>query len=470
MTELNESMTDDQVRALGYTHRDETGAWVKASRNGQRGDEGATEAVGNIDTATLLDDTYKFLRRFVVTSEAGLVASALFVAHTHAFDAAESTPRLSVRSAEAESGKTRLCEAMEYVVREPLLVADISPAGLYRSVERYQPTVLHDEVDTVFSAKSGDDAEVRRLLNAGYRRSGKVVRIVGEGSKMREQAFKVFAPTVLAGIGKLPHTLETRSIVVRMKPRTKGELVDRMRDRKVRPIGDALRARWKAWAEAETPGLTDAEPDLPDELSDRAQDVWEPLLAIADLAGKEWGKRARAAAVELFKAARGGDEESIGRRLLRDIRAVFDDPERDDPYDDEKGQAIKSGDLASALGAIEGSPWAEWGRDDKPITATAVARKLKAFDIHPDQYKVAGKKIRGYLRDDFQDAWERHLPPPDDDDDGVSSPPPPQSGTEPKLVPPNANKGKGGTTSTPVPLHLGTGDEDLGAHDGWDVP
>jgi hypothetical protein len=422
--------------------------------------------VGDIDTAQLLDDTYTFIRRFVVTSQAGLVASALFVGHTHAFAAAESTPRLSVRSAESESGKTRLCESMEYVVREPLLVADISPAGLYRSVERYQPTVLHDEVDTVFKAKSGDDAEVRRLLNAGYRRTGKVVRIVGEGSKMREQTFKVFAPTVLAGIGKLPHTLETRSIVVRMKPRTKGEHVDRMRDRKVRPVGNKLRERWKAWAEREIPGLADAEPDLPDELSDRAQDVWEPLLAIADLAGEEWGKRARAAAVELFKAANGGDEESVGRRLLRDIRSVFDDPERDDPDDDEKGHAIKSGDLASALAAIEGSPWAEWGRDDKPITATTVARKLKSFDIKPDQHKVAGVNVRGYLRSDFEDAWERHLHddggPPDGDDggggtgeDGSPPPPPHQSVTDAKLLPPNANKGKDGNTSRPVTLSPG---------------
>jgi Protein of unknown function (DUF3631) len=462
-------MTDDEVREIygEGAYRDETGAWRRASSNGQRGDESATQAVGNIDTAALLDDTYTFIRRFVVTSEAGLVASALFVAHTHAFDAAESTPRLSVRSAEAESGKTRLCEAMEYVVREPLLVADISPAGLYRSVERYQPTVLHDEVDTVFNAKSGDDAEVRRLLNAGYRRTGKVVRIVGEGSKMREQAFKVFAPTVLAGIGKLPHTLETRSIVVRMKPRTKGEHVDRMRHRKVRPVGDKLRARWKAWAKAHTPSLTDAEPDLPDELSDRAQDVWEPLLAIADLSGKEWGKRARTAAVELFKAARGGDEESIGRRLLRDIRAVFHDSDANVLFDDDHGFAVTSGDLASALGAIEGSPWAEWGRDDKPITATAVARKLKSFDIRPGQHWIAGANVRGYLQSDFEDAWLRHLPESEPDPD---PPPPGESVRGAEVLGPNANKGKAPNTSNGLTLHLGTGDEDLGAHDGWDVP
>ena len=138
--------------------------------------------------------------------------------------------------------------------------------------------------------------------------------------------------------------------------------------------------------------------------------MWEPLLAIADMAGEGWAGRARAAAVELY-ATRDQDDESIGRRLLADIRAVFDDPERDDPVDEAHGPAIASGALATALAAIEGAPWAEWSRDDKPITATKVARLLKPFGIRPDQHKIGGKKIRGYLQNDFEDAWRRHLPP-----------------------------------------------------------
>jgi Protein of unknown function (DUF3631) len=67
--------------------------------------------------------------------------------------------------------------------------------------------------------------------------------------------------------------------------------------------------------------LTDAEPELPDELSDRMQDVWEPLLAVAELAGDEWANRARTAAVDLYRK-RDEDEQSIGRRFHADIRAV----------------------------------------------------------------------------------------------------------------------------------------------------
>ena len=78
--------------------------------------------------------------------------------------------------------------------------------------------------------------------------------------------FDVFAPVAFAGLGKLPHTLETRSIVVRMKPRTASERIERLRRRKVRPVAEALRGRWEAWADAAAPRLAGAEPALPDEL------------------------------------------------------------------------------------------------------------------------------------------------------------------------------------------------------------
>jgi SAM-dependent methyltransferase len=411
--------------------------------------------VGDIDTAGLLDDTYKFLNRFLVVNAAALVAGALFTGHTYAFAAAETTPRLSIRSPEAESGKSRWLEALEHVVRRGWYLIEPSIAALYRVTEKERRSILFDEIDTMLGPAAHNAEDVRAFLNAGYRKGAKVPRCVGEGSKMTVKDFDVFAPVVVAGIGKLPPTTETRSIVVHMKPRTKGEPVERLRIRKVRPIGEALRARWAAWAEAHTEELTEAEPDLPDELSDRMQDVWEPLLAIADLAGEGWAARARAAAQELFES-RDQDDESIGRRLLADIRAVLDDPERDDPDDDTHGQAIASGALATALAAIEGAPWAEWSRDDKPISATKVAWMLRPFGIRPGQHKISGRKIRGYLRSNFEDAWRRHLK--DDREPDPDPPPSGESGTSDKVVPANPNKGNGGTTSPSVPPLPGGGD------------
>jgi hypothetical protein len=402
------------------------------------------------DGVALLDDVHAFLKRLIVCSDAALVAGTLWTVHTHAFDAADVTPRLSIRSAEAESGKTRWLESLKLIVRAPRLAVSISDAALFRLVELEQPTVLHDEIDAVFGPKARDREDLRGMLNAGYERGATVPRCVGEGSKMQVKEFQVFAPVALAGLGKLPYTLETRSIIIRMKPRTASEPVSRLRRRKIQPEADALRARLEAWAEDHVAELIGAEPDLPDELSDRAQDIWEPLIAIADAVGGEWPVLARSAATELF-TARGDDGESIGRRLLADIRAVFDDPERDDPVDEIKGQAITSGGLAAALAAIEGAPWAEWGKGDKPITATKVARMLRPFGIGPDQHWICGRKIRGYLRDDFEDAWRRHLPK--------------QSGRGAKVVEPKPNNGNGPTTSPALPLSPGNGaGSDIAAH------
>jgi hypothetical protein len=394
------------------------------------------------DGVALLGDVHAFLKRFIVCSDAALVAGTLWAVHTHAFEAADVTPRLSIRSAEAESGKTRWLETLKMIVRKSRLAVSISDAALFRLVESERPTVLHDEIDAVFGPNARDREDLRGLLNAGYERGATVPRCVGEGSKLQVKEFQVFAPVALAGLGKLPYTLETRSIIIRMKPRTASEPVSRLRRRKVQPEADALRVRLETWAAEHVAELVGAEPDLPDALSDRAQDIWEPLIAIADAVGDGWPERARTAATELF-AARDEDEESIGRRLLSDIRVVLDDPERDDPVDEVHGQAITSGGLAAALAAIEGAPWAEWGRDDKPITANKVARMLKPFGIRPDQHWIAGRKIRGYLRSDFEDAWHRHLPE--------------ETGRGAKVVEPKPNKGNGPTTSPALPLSLGNG-------------
>jgi hypothetical protein len=57
------------------------------------------------------------------------------------------------------------------------------------------------------------------------------------------------------------------------------------------PTRDAL----AAWGRRAVAVLKHARPTLPETIGDRQADVWEPLLAIADLAGDPWPARARAA-------------------------------------------------------------------------------------------------------------------------------------------------------------------------------
>jgi hypothetical protein len=170
------------------------------------------------NTARLLAEVRAFLSRFLVLpGEHFFDAMALFVLHTHAIGAAETSPRWIFKSPEKESGKTRGLEVLELLVPAPLAVMSASPAAIFRLLAEEQATVLFDEVDAIFGSKVGNYEDLRALLNAGYRRGATVARVVGEGKKMRTERFAVFAATALAAIGDLPDTIESRAIIVPMR-------------------------------------------------------------------------------------------------------------------------------------------------------------------------------------------------------------------------------------------------------------
>jgi hypothetical protein len=234
-----------------------------------------------LPTTLLLDDVRAFVRRLVVLDDAQAVAVTLWVALTHVFHVFGITPYLFISSAEKRSGKTRLLEVLELLVRQPLSTANISDAALFRVVAERSPTLLMDEIDAVF--KSREREELRGLLNAGYRR-GAVAHRMGGANNRTLETFPVYCPKAFAGIGDcLPDTIIDRSIPIRLKRRTRDEQVERFRLRDVEPEGHTLRDRLAEWLEPQLDYLAESRPSLPDALDDRAQDVWEPLLAIADL-------------------------------------------------------------------------------------------------------------------------------------------------------------------------------------------
>src|SRR5829696_8089876 len=131
---------------------------------------GADEEPG--EAAELLREIEKFLRRFVrFGDDAQAIAVTLWIAHTYVIDAADCTPYLSIRSAERRSGKTLLLEVLELLAKNAVTTASMTAPVLFRMIKDVTPTVLFDEVDTVFrQTKGGDDTNelLRGVLNAGY--------------------------------------------------------------------------------------------------------------------------------------------------------------------------------------------------------------------------------------------------------------------------------------------------------------
>jgi hypothetical protein len=350
----------------------------------------------SLPLADTLSAVEAFIKRFVVLSDDQAVALTLWVVHTHMLDAAECTPYLHITSATAEAGKTRLLEVLELLVACPWFTGRTTTAALVRKVNDERPTLLLDESDAAFGGDKEYGEVLRGVLNTGYRGSGRSTLCVGQGAKLTARDFSTFSPKAIAGIGKLPDTVASRSVRIELKRRVKGELIEKFHERDARAQAQPLRAALEHWRYANVDVLRRARPPMPSGLRDRAEDVVEPLLAIADLAGGPWGDRARRAIVALM----GGPTESDTKiELLHDIFEIFE----------ETGASfISSTELASRLGQRESRPWSDW-RNGKPITTRAVADLLKPLGIVPKPNEQA--TARGYHRDRFEDMWKRYPPP-----------------------------------------------------------
>jgi putative DNA primase/helicase len=285
-------------------------------------------------------------------------------------------------------------------------------AVLFRVIEKNRPTVLADECD----AWINDNEELRGLLNAGHKRGGQALRCEGENNEVR--AFNVFGPAVLCGIGALPETLHDRSIAIRLERAKPGELRQRFDSRHVE--GEAELCRKLARFTADNiVALEASDAKLPNGVFNRLADNWRPLFAIAQVAGNGWSQRAHAAFVALTSSA-DLDAQGVGTLLLSDIAAIFAAKDRDKlPSLEESLAAIEAGEaadklpsalLAEKLKEIEGRPWAEWGRQRKPISPNQLANQLRRFGISPRGIRVGDETPRGYLLDDFREDFERYLP------------------------------------------------------------
>ena len=345
-----------------------------------------------VDGAAMLAGMYRIIAQHVIADPPTICAAALWVVHTYCMDALTVSPLAHISAPEMRCGKTVLLTAMMRLAYRPLSVASISPAAIFRTVERWAPTLGIDEVDAFLK----DNEEARGLINSGlYRENAVVVRCTGDDNTPTQ--FSTWAPKILCGIGKLAGTIEDRSIPLRMRRKVVGETAASIRRSDPQPWAD-LRSQLTRWAADRLYAVGMAHPAPAVGLGDRAQDCWEPLLAIADEAAGEWPRRARVAALALH----GVEEEtpSIGVELLGDIRGTFE----------RRGSSrLASTLLLEELTRDEEAPWATFNRG-REIDARWLSRRLADFGIKPKTMRLnGGHLVKGYDRMDFEDAFHRYL-------------------------------------------------------------
>lgn len=352
---------------------------------------------------TLLDRIEAFIDEYVYLGPTQRAAVALWVIHTWAFAAAHATPYLFITAPEKGSGKTRLLEILRLLVPRPWYVVRPSEAVLFRKVSADRPTLLFDEIDTVFGGRI-EREDLRALLDAGHRPGATVPRCVG--ADFRVQDFEVYCPKALAGIGEaLPDTVRDRSIRIAMQRAKPGELRRQRRGHELEKQAAPLRAEIEAWVRRHEAALRSARPELPVELGDRAADGWEPLLAIADEVDVIWSVRARDAA-RLISGRGDYDSETPGVQLLAALRLIFEAADSD---------RMSSRDILKKLARDEESPFAGWSDGSRPARGAQrrLARLLRRYGITSQTIRLPnGTTPKGYYRKDFEDAWARYVPVP----------------------------------------------------------
>lgn len=347
-----------------------------------------------VDGDDLLDGITRATRRYLALPEGGAELLALWAVHTHCFRQFPHSPRLCITAPEKGCGKTRVLDILERLVAKQCRADNLTAAVLFRVVDAYGPSLLIDETDRFLAEKE----ELIGIVNSGHRNGGQSWRCEGDNNELK--SFSTFAPTALAGIGKMPSTIMDRAVMLEMRRRRQDEEISRFRADRAEDLDDLAKQVAK-WVSDNELMLSGADPDMPAGLPDRACDNWRPLLAIADVAGGEWPERARALALRLSDAS-FDDDTSTRIMLLADLRGLFEDRSADH---------ITTKDILEHLHGLVERPWVEW-RQGKELTARQLAALLGPLRIRSADVKTPGTNqvAKAYRKADFTDAWERYLP------------------------------------------------------------
>ena len=121
-------------------------------------------------------------------------------------------------------------------------------------------------------------------------------------------------------------------------------------------------------------------------------------MPIAEIAGDEWHRIARNAALELLQSS--GSEPSLGVLLFEHLFHLWQD--QGNPV------AHSTKDILSALVQLNETPWASIKGD--PLDPRRLARLLKQYGVTSTKVRVREEVTRGYRREGLWDAWSRYTP------------------------------------------------------------
>lgn len=346
-----------------------------------------------VSVKVLLDEVEQLVRSHVSCEPETVTAATLWILSTWCLNVTEYAPIACITAPEKRCGKSTMLDLFELLVKRPFKVDNSSASALFRLVEKYQPTLLLDEIDTYISKND----EIIGVINSGYKPNGKVVRCVGKDHE--PTPFKTFSCKAVAGIGEPPPTIADRGIILRLTRKMVGE--------KLLRLISSNQNHWHYYKrrfarfEFDFCDMADtyfkAVGEMPEHMNSRQADCWHILFAIAKAGGYAWFAKANIAA-EIICGVEQGD--SVGVELLTDIATVT-----------HHNQRIKFSvkELQEWLVMDEYLQWSSHLRGSQ-ITIRWLAKKLSSFEIKAKTVNLAKDgNQKGYHINQFDDAFERYI-------------------------------------------------------------
>ena len=133
--------------------------------------------------------------------------------------------------------------------------------------------------------------------------------------------FKTFAPTALAGKGKIiPQSVKQRGVIIRLQRRSGSQYIEDFLNKAVAVEAEEIREGLVQWSEQSEGYIAILKPEVP--VTDRAREVWLPLFLVAELAGQRWRQKALES-LSHHQSVTSCDPVSRERQLLIDICTVW---------------------------------------------------------------------------------------------------------------------------------------------------
>ena len=342
-------------------------------------------------TLERIADVFKEHVKFQSDTDADVLA--VWTAMTYVMDHLEIAPMLYINSPVAQCGKSTVLKLLSAFCNNSRMVSKISPAAIYRIIERDQPTLLFDEADRILRGNT----ELNGIINAGHARFEAKVIINQKlpNGNWEPIEFPVWCAKAIAGIGEQDDTLTSRSIVIALRRKLITEVVKPVRFTMTQQH-DATRLQLVSWAkEFASISEEEMEPYL-HASTDRGTDNWLALGIIARRVSNDWERRIQDGLTAIEQRTESYSQ-SIGIQLLNDVRSVVSADTKPE---------WTSTDLYNEVVYNDENDWTRFDHG-REITKKKFTQLLSEFGITPKKRQ----KANVFYVSDLEEAFKRYLPP-----------------------------------------------------------